>query len=102
MVFGYIHIVIPRFTPQLVPKKGRRKSKQSELKKVDYRKRRPKSKRRKLNFVLLILESSMLLTRNLKKSYKFTVSPRFTKQLVSKKGKVNRMTKEFEVESLTT
>ena len=33
----------------------------------------------------------MFLTRNLKKLYEFTVIPRFTLQLVPKKGKVNRM-----------
>ena len=42
--------------------------------------------RRKSNFilVLLILQNSMFLTRNLKKLYEFTVIPRFTSLLVPK------------------
>ena len=65
----YEFTVIPRFTLQLVPKKRPRKL-----------------KRRKSNFILLILQSSMFLTRNLKKLYEFTVIPRFTLQLVPKEG----------------
>ena len=71
--------VIPRFRSQLVPKK-----------------KRHKSKRRKLNFMLLI-QSRMFLTRNLKKLYDFTVIPIFTMQLVSKKGNINRMTTQIEI-----
>ena len=69
-----MHTVTPRFTSQLVPKK------------------KEKKRRRKSNFILAILQSSMFLTRNLKKLYEFTVIPRFTLQLVPKKGDVNRMT----------
>ena len=39
----------------------------------------------------------MFLTRNLKKLYEFTVIPRFTTQLVPKKGNVNRMTAQIKV-----
>ena len=60
--------VIPRFTLQLVPEKRPRKL-----------------IRRKSNFILLILQSSMFLTRNLKMLYELTVIPRFTLQLFSKK-----------------
>ena len=52
---------------------------------VVFKKRPRKLKRRKSNFILLILQSSMFLTRNLKKLNKFTVIPRFTLQLVPKK-----------------
>ena len=64
---------------------------------VGFKKRRRILKLRKSNFILLILQSSMFLTRNLKKLYEFTVIPRFTSQLVSRKGDVNRMMMQIEV-----
>ena len=54
---------------------------------VDSKKRRHKSKRRKSNLVLLTLQSSMFLTRNLKKLYEvIPVIPRYMSQLASKKA----------------
>ena len=47
--------------------------------------------------MLLILQSSMFLTRNMKKTYEFTVIPRFTSLLVPKEFNVNRMTTQIEV-----
>ena len=44
--------------------------------------------RRKSNFILLTLKIIMFLTRNLKKLYEFTVLPRFTSQLLTKKAQI--------------
>ena len=45
-----------------------------------------------------VLQSSMFLTRYLKKLYEFTVIPRYTLQLVpKKKSNVNRMTRQIEL-----
>ena len=72
---NFCNTVIPRFMSQLVSNKWRRKS----------------------NFILLILQSSMLLIRNLKKLNEFTVIPRYTSQLVPKKSEINRMVTQIEV-----
>ena len=64
---------------------------------VGSKKRRCKSERCKSNFILLILQSSLFLTRNLKMLHELTVIPRFTSQLVPAKGDVNRMTTQIEV-----
>ena len=56
---------------------------------VGFKKRRCKSQGRKSNFILLILQSSIFLTRHLKKLYEFTDIPRFTLQLILKKGDAN-------------
>ena len=47
--------------------------------------------------MLLILQRSMFLTRNLKNVCEFTVIPRFTLQLVPKKGDVDLITTQIEV-----
>ena len=46
-------------------------------------------------YVCVLLQSSMFLTRNLKKLYEFTVIPRFILQLVPKKGDEDRENKKF-------
>ena len=56
-----------------------------------------KKRRRKSNFTLIILQSSIFLTRKLKKLYEFTVIPGFTPQLAPKKGKTNQKTTQIEV-----
>ena len=58
-----------RYMSQLIPKKG-------DVNRI---------------YVLLILESSIFLTKDLKKLYEFTVICRISSFLVPKKGGVNRM-----------
>ena len=44
-----------------------------------------------------ILQNSVFSTRNLKNVYVYTVIPRFTSQLILKKGDINRKTTQIEV-----
>ena len=57
------------------------RKKEKKKKNEKKRKKKPhKSKRHKSNFILLILQTSMILTRSLKKLYEFTMILQFTLQ----------------------